>query len=383
MNRSDYNNLLAWNSELLKHYIVNDVILGIYLLFGISGNALVVILYTFRMKKKKDDRYFIPFLAVVDLCACVFRSSLELAMNLNPVNFQGSALCKFVWFPTNVSAIASIFLLLVIALQRYLKVCRPFGSQMTLLGKRVALVACIVVSISVSTPLLVYNDEIKVINPETNVTGYVCDTDVKSHYGHGFLVYIIFASASSIALMVALTILNIGIGRTICKQLKAKNDRKYNKNVVRFKVNSCVNTTLINTAPDISDCVSETETGFHGFQATMGTTTSVETFNQMQSQGSIDSDHRKREKMSFSHRYSFMFMAIGVAFVISYSPRLILLFITLNDPKFFGKISQTQLTILSFIREMNVVNNVVNPFIYGFFDHAFRKETKKLLCHGK
>jgi hypothetical protein len=36
----------------------------------------------------------------------------------------------------------------------------------------------------------------------------------------------------------------------------------------------------------------------------------------------------------------------------------------------FGKISQTQLTILSFIREMNVVNNVVNPFIYGFFDHV-------------
>jgi hypothetical protein len=30
-----------------------------------------------------------------------------------------------------------------------------------------------------------------------------------------------------------------------------------------------------------------------------------------------------------------------------------------------------------------IAMNVVNPFIYGFFDHAFRKETKKLLCHGK
>ncbi|CAC5396156.1 unnamed protein product [Mytilus coruscus] len=374
MNRTNYDKLSEWNNELLQHYIINDVILGIYLILGTSGNAIVVLVYAFRMNKKKDDRYFIPFLAVVDLLACVCRSSLELAMNFNPVRFQGSVLCKAVWFPTNVTAIASIFLLLVIAIQRYLKVCRPFGLQMTLACKRFSLIVCIVVAVSVSAPLIVYNDEIEVINPETNVTGYVCDTDVKSHYGQGFLAYIIFASVCSLVLMVALTILNICIGRTIFKQLRAKHRRKSSNNVIsRHKVSVCAQSDLLNVDQDVS--ISDTETSF---QPQKNSSLGAQNNSQTQINSSSESDTQNRSTMSFSHRYSIMFMAIGVAFIISYSPRLILLFITLHDPKFFGKISQTNLTILSVIREMNVVNNVVNPFIYGFFDHTFRKETKKI-----
>lgn len=378
---TEHDKLSEWNYELLQHYIINDVILGIYLILGVTGNALVILVYVFRMKKKKDDRYFIPYLAVVDLLACVCRSCLELAMNLNPVRFRGRALCKIVWFPTNVTAIMSIFLLLAIALQRYLKVCRPFGTQMTQGWKRFSLVACIVFAISASVPLIFYNDEIKVNHPESNVTGYVCDTDVKNNNGKGFIAYITFASASSLLLMVALTVLNICIGKTIFKQLRAKHKRKsITNNVSRHQVSNCVQSTLLvtdkdqNEDPDIS--ISETETSFK----IRKTSINAQAVSSRDNVSSTESDSQSRCKMSFSHRYSLMFMAIAVAFIISYSPRLILLFITLDDPKFFGKISQTQLTILSIVREMNVVNNVVNPFIYGFFDHAFRKETKKLLC---
>jgi hypothetical protein len=67
----------------------------------------------------------------------------------------------------------------VIAIQRYLKICRPFGVQMTIFWKRLALCSCIISAIVFAIPLLLYNDEIKVINPVNNVTGYVCDIDVK------------------------------------------------------------------------------------------------------------------------------------------------------------------------------------------------------------
>lgn len=382
MNTTGYDKLEEWNHELLQHYIINDIILGMYLILGVTGNVLVILVYAFRMNKKKDDRYFIPYLAVVDLLACICRSCLELAMNLNPVKFRGRLLCKFAWFPTNVTAIMSILLLLAIALQRYLKVCRPFGTQMTLGWKRFAMVSCTVFAIGASAPLVFYNDEIKVYNPETNVTGYVCDTDVKNNNGQGFIAYITFASATSLLLMIALTILNICIGRTIFQQLRAKHKRKsITNNLNRYQVSNCVQSTLLvaenkDQTGEHELSISETETSFYNRNTSLNALANSNRDNN----SSNGSDSQAGCKMSFSHRYSLMFMAIAVAFIISYSPRLILLFITLDDPKFFGKISQTQLTVLSVVREMNVVNNIVNPFVYGFFDHAFRKESRKLLC---
>lgn len=364
MNTSDDDKLIDWNNELSTNYIVNDVFLGLYLILGIFGNVVVIIIYSFRMKKKKDDRYFIPFLAVMDLFACASRSSLELAMNINPVNFRGSEMCKALWFPTNVSAVSSIFLLLVIAVQRYLKICRPFGPQMTLFWKQAFLLATVVIAVGFSIPLIFYNDEIEVKNSSNNVTGYVCDVDVERYYGTGFLTYTVISIISSFSIMLALMICNAFIGRKIYIQTKAKIARINQNQINKRRVSSTLPLVLMNIAPDISENVSVSET------------TKLNNNNLINS----ETDTKSIRKMSFAHRYSFMFMAIGIAFIISYVPRLIVLTVSLLDPKFFGKLSPPALAFVAFIREMNVVNSVVNPFIYGFFDRRFRKETKTLLC---
>lgn len=367
MNRTDDEKLKRWNDLLSENYYVNDVFLGIYLVLGISGNAVVIINYSFRMKNKKDDRYFIPFLAVLDVFACGLRSSLELAMNLNPVNFRGSAVCKFVWFPTNVFAIASIFLLLVIAVQRYLKICRPFGKQMTLFWKRVSLAACLIIAVGFSIPLIVYNDEIKVKDPITNVTGYVCDIDVERFYGVGFVTYTAVATLSSIVIMVLLVVFNGLIGRTIYYQMKAKQRRSVPTETKTQKYQSTL--VLMNIGPGICEnsmCGPRLESN----QLINSCTLEV-------GRGHLSGTRRC---MPFAHRYSFMFMTIAFAFIISYVPRIVVLAYSIKDPKFFGKITKTELAMVAFSREMNVVNNVVNPYIYGFFDKRFREETKKLLC---
>ena len=374
MNKTQYDKLIEWNNELLQNYIVNDIFLVVYIVLGILGNAIVIINYSFRMKRNKDDRYFIPHLAVLDLMACVFRSSLELAMNLNPVNFRGRILCKLFWLPTNVFAIASIFLLLVIAVQRYLKICRPFGVQMTIFWKRFALCSCIISAIVFAIPLLLYNEEIKVTNPVNNVTGYVCDIDVKRYYGTGFITYTMTASFTSLVIMIFLTILNILIGRTIYHQIKAKHMRKVRQNSDAQSMRSFMSRAKMNIAPDVSEYMSETD------GESQQKTCMIACTQRNKTQTNSLNKTSKSGKMTCSHRYSFMFMAIGVAFILSYVPRLIMLVISLYDPKFFGKISDAQLALVAFSREMNVVNNVVNPFIYGFFDGKFRNETKKLLC---
>jgi len=77
--------------------------------------------------------------------------------------------------------------------------------------------------------------------------------------------------------------------------------------------------------------------------------------------------HEKKRMLS-SHRYSYMFMVIALAFMLG-----------IGDTMFWVNRTKIELSLFSFIREMNVINNIVNPFVYGFFDRHFRQETQKLL----
>lgn len=63
--------LHQWNNEKSAVLTVNTVVLGFYLLIGITGNTIVIYIYNFRMKGSRDDRYFIPHLAVMDFAHAV------------------------------------------------------------------------------------------------------------------------------------------------------------------------------------------------------------------------------------------------------------------------------------------------------------------------
>jgi hypothetical protein len=91
------------------------------------------------MKKKTENRYFIPVLAVSDLTGVIVCSSFGLALNMMQAQFYNTDLCKAWWFFAALTTSMSIFLLLIIAAQRYITVCRPVGSQMTLMHKRLAI----------------------------------------------------------------------------------------------------------------------------------------------------------------------------------------------------------------------------------------------------
>ncbi|CAG2252326.1 unnamed protein product [Mytilus edulis] len=218
MNLSQEQKLQQWNDEQVQIYIGNDVLLIVYILLGLIGNTLVMIVYKYKMKQNVDDRYFIPWLALLDLLACTFRCSFEFARKMNPVDFRGSMLCKLCWIPINITAFSSMILLFVIALHRYLKVCRPFGKQMNLSWKRVALGLTFGVSVIPSTALTFYNAEVKIYNPKLNVTGFVCEIDING-IDTGFIVFIVFATVFILVIMSGLLLLNILIGRKIYKQI--------------------------------------------------------------------------------------------------------------------------------------------------------------------
>lgn len=148
------------NSLRAEFLTVNTVILGVYLVIGVLGNSLVFYIYKCCITKHRTDRFFIPYLAVSDALSCIVGSGFGLALNLLPIRFSGDALCKGLWFLTKWSTLVSALMLLLIAIERYKKVCKPFGPQMTPLAKQLSMIALFVVSAILTFPTVFFHGEI-------------------------------------------------------------------------------------------------------------------------------------------------------------------------------------------------------------------------------
>ncbi|XP_059165268.1 D(2) dopamine receptor-like [Physella acuta] len=117
------------NDERAQQLIPAMVVLGVLMVIGIPGNALVVYVFCFKMKTGTQN-ILIVCLAVFDLLSCCLSIPNEIADMRFFFMFDSVAACKIMRFINTFCAIGSIFTLLVIAVDRFRKICRPFKSQM-------------------------------------------------------------------------------------------------------------------------------------------------------------------------------------------------------------------------------------------------------------
>lgn len=387
MNGSEEERLSNWNTMEAKNYIVHDVFLVAYFIAGLTGNIAVLLVYKTKLKKESESRYFIPILAFADLCACTFRAPFELWKTLLPVNFQDIIGCQIVWFLVNVFTFASIYLLAVITFQRYLKVCRPFGPQMTLRWRRASLVIILLLSLVFSGPFIIWNEKLEIPNTALNVTGYICGANVLKidDNSNSFLGFIFFVFLILVLVMVELIGLNGLIGRTIFIILK--NDRKR-----RGELNEATKISWNQSTGQKEPSTSQTVEGSTGYS-----TDSTNTATHGDSNEKIDLNLKnKRDELSnaeanikmepgsnhkdSSRLFSYMFMVISLSFILSYIPQIFLLYSLFRDRYFWIKSSQVETIVYKFLDQMVMINNIVNPFVYGFFDKKFRSAAKALIC---
>lgn len=51
--------LLYWNEQYRELYFPNTIGLAFYLIIGVPGNIIIILIYQFRLRKEKDGRFFI------------------------------------------------------------------------------------------------------------------------------------------------------------------------------------------------------------------------------------------------------------------------------------------------------------------------------------
>lgn len=371
-----YDELLEeWNNTIIHFLIVEDVFLCAYLLFGSIGNILVIYAYAFKMKGKTDNRYFIPYLAVFDLLGCIIGTSFALARNFRHVMFRGDALCKSIWFFGTLMNGCSGLLLAVISVQRYLKICRPVGFQMTLKWKRIALFAVVIVSIGSSIPTCFFYGEVEIPNTMFNITGHTCDKRTRENRTFA-ISYSVFVIAMAVMCTVCLIVFYTLIGKTIYK---------HNKKLQKYGSKGLTSIPKLEQSDSVDLDKESTTINISYINHTSAS--SIRQNQQFETKLNGDSQKPYNSKNSETlqdvlrrYKYSFMFLCITAVFIVAYAPWNILNLLETLDPDFWSKLSDKQITVYLFLYRLYLLNSVVNPFIYGFFDTTFRKVIKNLIC---
>ncbi|XP_060079504.1 neuropeptide FF receptor 1-like [Ylistrum balloti] len=349
---NSFSTLVQWNNRLAVILLPNTVMLFVYIVLGLLGNVAVIYIYKFRFRKSSEDRFFIPYLAGIDTLACVICSSANLIINFNPVRYQDVILCKTFFMLSQFAGSSSALMLTIISVQRFQRICRPFKPKMTLRKKRMSVLLMLMFVFLGSIPSLFTTGIAPITNTHLNVTGYVCaSVEVMGSKVFPF-VYNLLVLTICVGNLIVLCSLYVMIGKTIYGRVKYRRGAK-------------------------TVCESSSSEGFSESYVRKSFT-SFET-NNMVTRLSPKKSTRKM-KMA-GNRLSLMFLVITVVYLVCFVPTLTAIVWDSLDINVWLTKSNFEIIGFRSAYSLYIINNIVNPVIYGFFDKTFRKEMFTWLSH--
>ncbi|XP_071442254.1 allatostatin-A receptor-like [Hetaerina americana] len=150
--------------HLLVHLvsIIVPVIFGIIVLVGLFGNALVVVVVAANQTMRSTTNLLIINLAVADLLFIVFCVPFTATDYALPYWPFGDAWCKIVQYLIVVTALASVYTLVLMSLDRFLAVVHPVASMSVRTQKNAAAAIGVtwVVILAASFPVIIFHGEV-------------------------------------------------------------------------------------------------------------------------------------------------------------------------------------------------------------------------------
>ena len=368
------------NAEEAKVYVGGIVFVSILMVLGIIGNLHVIFVYGFRMKPS-NHRIFILCLGMLDLTTCCVGMPFVLVDLQKPFTFFMVSACKVLRFINYYMCTASAWTLLVIAVDRYRKICVPLGKQMSMTVAKVMCGVVMGVSLLTSWPAPVLYGHATVKTRVENITGVRCFTDDKytdtkyQAYFNAVLIIIVFV------VLIILSVLYTIIGRTILMHKTFKTDVQSgvhsgsSEDAKAASSSGTVETPI--TSDDDTDAFSRKEKSKERLKPKLVNTKLFFIPNKTQKSYVVNpSKDTKSKTHDRSKAMTFMLFLITAFFFISYVPHLILKTVAFLNPDFVpgmtyaGKVAYNTFVWCFFI------NNMANPVIYGWCDRRFRKEIR-------
>ena len=360
-NTTDIRTAEEWNHVLATELLGDTVCLGIYLTVGIIGNSFVLFVYGKRKRLNNEDRFFIPRLAIIDLVACIVNCSFSMSINLLPVKYDSDFACKFMWFLAMFTTGTSALTLMLITVHRYLKLCKPFARQMTHKWKNILLSIILSGMVIISLPCFAFYGSAEVNYSHTKLTGRRC-TSVTAGLPKVALVYKAFLFLMILGILIVLVTLYSLIGRVLFKQARFSWKLHFTKEVT-------------SAASDSGTHETDDE---HHTQNRRSIKENAEHFQFHESRHSTATDLRLQKQRSPGYRVTVLFMIITGVFIVCFIPKLTMMLWESRKTDFWLTLTPSELGGYRFLYTFFVINNIVNPFVYGFLDKKFQAEFKKL-----
>ena len=411
--------LAELSEEKASMLIPSVVYLCVLMVTGVCGNLVVIIVYYFRFTGS-THRCFILVLASSDLFACSVGVPFAISESFHAYNYTEHISCRLLRFVLYYTCICSSLTLVLIALERFRKICRPLKPQMTVpMAKKALVFVNAGVAFVSASPSLVLFGRNSISTGVSNMTGTKCfisDSFIGTIWPTVFNVYLL---CLAIASTICMSVCYICVARRVSNVGKEKlMKRKYFQNgdcsrvcqtiasdteadselMPRYlsqdetlgeegkRQNNCflVPDTGSNMRTSISRSslnrpTSATDSSFLG--SDIGTKTKSRV-SATPSQWAIKvikhlSVSKLRDK---TIRITRMLIAVTAVFVLSYLPHLTLMLWDMFTETYdsLPKDNVYQVIFYSFF-----LNNLINPFIYALMDLKFRTECKKLLTCKK
>lgn len=369
------------NDEKATLYIPVIVYMIILTVVGTFGNILVCCVYCTK-PTKTSSHFFILALAVFDILTCLIGMPTEVTDLRYPYMFYAYEACKLLRFVESITTIGSSFILIAVAVDRYLRICK-LGRQISVkIAKRLWFIAMIL-GVLLSWPsIIIFGKSSQNIQP--GVVGVDCSTEDGMKHTIYPSLYYAFLGLLFVCCLTFFTIIYCKIGFQIWRQKKAKignNSRNSDATKSRTFSNSSTKETDIaenTTGEHNSDPIS---TDMSSDQVTE-TTPKKKCINHRDrriSSVSVCSVKGAKKRQIKVTRTTVVLFAVTVAYVLSYLPFLILMVIRSVKKDFEDGLSPSAELLYKFCVKSYFINNAINPLIYSFLNINFRKDANALL----
>lgn len=389
--------------------IVVIVMLALFSLAGTIGNALVIYVYS-RKREKTTTTIFILTLAGTDFFTCLIIIPYTIAVEYVAKKIKYDSACKIYQFLITSNVPFSAFIMVVIAFDRYLKICRPWNHILNaVMAKRTIICLLIFAAVLGIITALVHgvpNEPTSVKKTEINSTGTTIsamplstDLDIISRqnsisritaapdaqnitfqtnqsvgglddlmalYKHRCIpneiyigkqvrsVFQKFCASLFLIACILVFILYTLVFRSLALRRSRKAKRKLLSNGQNTTHNACATT---------QTCAVTTK-------LTMAENGEVETFQMTPEPESKKSNKQKRTKSLKGKHRAANIKTAGILFIVT------IVFIIAFLPAWLMAMRVLQGNIILFY--MHYSYNVANPIIYAFFNQNFRQEMKSV-----
>ncbi|XP_053403354.1 vasopressin V1a receptor-like [Mercenaria mercenaria] len=377
--------------ELEYEEEIRQIPLMVYLivlcLSGIVGNTLVCYINA-RKKRLSTFRLFVIVLASVDLFTSGILLPAEVVIQFWQYTYYNVWICKLNLFAKVWTAMASGFLLLCIAIDRYRKVCRPFRMQISIRTARDMCLTTGIISIAVSwiSPII-YGVQTREIS-RYNITISECAVTENMKQTlfpllNNFIFALLFSGALS-AILIMYGFIALRVKRQIKKKIgiHTKSGGKRKTPETETKVS--------NKRRDDSDDGLEYDmtTSDNTLDPTITNTGNGMDIEPTKKHGSVRNKIDKTANIKHGFyakdsqrkrlRTSLIMFMVSIAFIITYMPVLCILLIRTVDKTFVTSLTDSGRTAYKFIYRSYFISSAINPLIYGIWDASFRQSCKTL-----